>query len=311
MLGFTPKTTRPLNPHAQRSIFEIAQGAHQQPSAHQQHHAQCHLQSNDDLAGARFAGIRIRCRRGCLQCQRRPGGERNPQRRQPEQKRSQRQNAQREKQDGVVRRQARLDLRPGAQRLGCRVGKDPCQHAAGRHQQQALAEQLPEQLLAPCAQRQPHRELALPRRISRHQQHDHVAQRDQQHEPHHAHQHSQRLAVLFFVAREALGLLQAECGPLLSGLRIAQPDIGRRLKCRLKLRDRLRLVYARRETSNQPQAPPCGIGDVCFPILRGLPQAFSSARLCNGIQKSVEPPASTPSKPCAATPTMVIGTPFT
>ena len=116
---------------------------------------------------------------------------------------------------------------------------------------------------------------------------------------------------MFLVSRGTLYLLQAEYGFLFARLRIAKPDIGRRLKCRLKLLHCLRLVYARRETSNQPQAPPCGFCDVCFPIVDGAPQAFSSARLCSGIQKSVELPASTPSKPCGATPTMVMGTPFT
>ena len=172
--------------------------------------------------------------------------------------------------DGAVRRQARLDLRPGAQRLGCKAGKEPRQSAAGRNQQQTLRQQLPKQLPASRAQRQPHRELALPRRIPRHQQHDHVAQSDQQNQPHHRHQHPQRLAVHFVISGKALCVLQAEYGSLLAGLRIAQPDIRRRLKRGLQLRDRLGFGHTGRKASNQPQAPPGGIGDVGFAILQRI-----------------------------------------
>ena len=122
--------------------------------------------------------------------------------------------------------------------------------------------------LAP--KRQPHRKLALPRRVPRHQEHDHVAQSDQQDQPHHCHQHAQRLAVHLVVSGEALGILQAEYGSLLAGLRISQPYICRRLKRGLELRDRLGFGHAGRKASNQPQAPPGGVGDVGLAVFRRI-----------------------------------------
>ena len=73
--------------HSQRSVFQIAQRANQQPSAHQQHHAQRHLQSDNDSAGARFARVGIGCRRGSLQRQLRSAGKRHTQRREAKQQR--------------------------------------------------------------------------------------------------------------------------------------------------------------------------------------------------------------------------------
>ncbi len=61
---------------------------------------------------------------------------------------------------------------------------------AARHRQhQAFDQQLPHQLPARRAHRQPHRHLLLPRHRPRNQQVRHVEARDQQHQPDHAHQH--------------------------------------------------------------------------------------------------------------------------
>ena len=76
---------QPVGRKAQRNMLKVTQGANQQPSTDKQHHAQRHLQRDDDLACAGLACVRIRCCRRCLQYQSWPGRERNPQRRQSKQ----------------------------------------------------------------------------------------------------------------------------------------------------------------------------------------------------------------------------------
>ena len=97
------------------------------------------------------ASVLRRCRRS-LQRQLRSAGKGHAQRRQPKQQSGQRQHAQRKQQHRFVRSQAGFNLRPLAQQPRRHLRKAPRQRAARRHQDQALRQQLAEQLAAPRAQ---------------------------------------------------------------------------------------------------------------------------------------------------------------
>ncbi len=94
-VGFDSEDDEAVDLHSQRSVFEIAQGANQQSCAHQQHHAQRHLQSDDD--SCRCAICRHRCSTLRLRFSGRvrPAGKRDAQRRQPKQQRGNHQDAER------------------------------------------------------------------------------------------------------------------------------------------------------------------------------------------------------------------------
>ena len=66
--------------------------------------------------------------------------------------------------------------------------------AAGDREHEALGERLADQPAASGAERQPHRDLLLPRRRAAQQQVGDVRARDQQHEADHGHQHEERRA---------------------------------------------------------------------------------------------------------------------
>ena len=101
-----------------------------------------------------------------------------------------------ERQDPKIRsrlNQQRLLLRDeGDQTARQRHRQRDADRAADERQQHAFRQQLSHQLTACRAERQAHRDLALPHEAARDQQVRDVRARDQQHEPDHRHQHDER-----------------------------------------------------------------------------------------------------------------------
>ena len=106
----------------------------------------------------------------------------------PAQRRRDAEDDAREAGDGEDERPARASRAASAwpggagQQLPAPVADENPERAADRRQQQALGEQLPDQRRARRADREPHRDLFLPRRRARQQQVGDVRADDQQHE---------------------------------------------------------------------------------------------------------------------------------
>ncbi len=149
-----------------------------------------------------------------------------------------------------------LQLRPGRQ-CACRAErKQPAQHCSRYNQQAAFRHQLTQQRAALSSESHAQAEVALPRRVAGHNQHDHVAARDQQDKDNQRHQYRDWLAVV--IAQAFSAFCRRKCELHLRMLRVgrAETRVSSRLESQSGFGHGLLRSHARRKARDQSQTPP-------------------------------------------------------
>ena len=188
--------------------LQVLQAAHEEAGAEQQQEAERDLCGDEPLAEEeRAAGARHRAG-GVLQRDPRIGAARAECREQTEDHAGRDRERHRERENPQIRcrideQRLTLGRHQREERLGQRNRQPHAERAAGNREHEAFGQELPNQLAAASAERQPHRDLALPHDAARDQQVRDVGAGDQQHEPDHAHQDDERRREFVAEARVA------------------------------------------------------------------------------------------------------------